>query len=307
MTQPLVQPGGEFTYDFVLTDAGTYWYHPHADSAAQVGWGLYGPIVVTDPADPKAFGDDLVLMMSDMSLDPDGQLLPKDDGGNFGDLFGREGRALLINGRVMPTLQVRQGKQQRWRVINASRSRYWTFALRNNTFISAGRRQRARGAFGEADARHRRAGRTDGPGLYARARARQHDAIALAGLRPRFRHGGGSPARECDDDSQRRGGARAAGGDSRDAAEDPAHRHRQGGGAHAGADHRPERQPRGDGHQRRAHLAREAARRARRREARVDTRSTTPRSTIPSTCTATSSRCSTTSAFRSGRTPSTCR
>jgi FtsP/CotA-like multicopper oxidase with cupredoxin domain len=138
MTQPLVQPGGEFTYDFTLRDAGTYWYHPHHDSAAQVGWGLYGAIVITDPDDPKAFGDDLVLMMSDMSMDANGQQLARDEGGNFGDLFGREGGTLLINGRVMPTLQVRQGKQQRWRIINASRARYWTIALRNNTFTRLG-------------------------------------------------------------------------------------------------------------------------------------------------------------------------
>jgi FtsP/CotA-like multicopper oxidase with cupredoxin domain len=137
MTQPLVQPGGEFTYDFVLRDAGTYWYHPHADSAAQVGFGLYGPIVVTDPADPAAFGDDLVLMLSDISL-YENQLMDRKEGGNFGDLFGREGGTLLVNGRVMPTLLVRQGKQQRWRIINAARSRYWTFALRNNTFTRLG-------------------------------------------------------------------------------------------------------------------------------------------------------------------------
>ncbi len=42
------------------------------NSAAQVGWGLYGPIVVEDPHDPKVFGDDLVLMLSDMSLDEQG-------------------------------------------------------------------------------------------------------------------------------------------------------------------------------------------------------------------------------------------
>jgi FtsP/CotA-like multicopper oxidase with cupredoxin domain len=103
-----------------------------------VGWGLYGAIVITDPDDPKAFGDDLVLMMSDMSMDANGQQLARDEGGNFGDLFGREGGTLLINGRVMPTLQVRQGKQQRWRIINASRARYWTIALRNNTFTRLG-------------------------------------------------------------------------------------------------------------------------------------------------------------------------
>ncbi|MET0292011.1 MAG: multicopper oxidase family protein [Steroidobacteraceae bacterium] len=138
LSQALVPPGGEFTYDFVLRDAGTYWYHPHADSAAQVGFGLYGAIVVTDPDDPESLGDDLVLLLSDISLDKNGQLMDKKEGGNFGDLFGREGSTLLINGRVMPTLQVRQGKPQRWRFINAARSRYWTFALRDNIFTRIG-------------------------------------------------------------------------------------------------------------------------------------------------------------------------
>src|SRR5688572_15157778 len=35
-SQPDVAPGGSFTYDFVVPDAGLYWYHPHVRSAAQV-------------------------------------------------------------------------------------------------------------------------------------------------------------------------------------------------------------------------------------------------------------------------------
>jgi FtsP/CotA-like multicopper oxidase with cupredoxin domain len=41
-SQPEVPPGGSFTYDFVVPDAGLFWYHPHIQSAAQVGFGLYG-------------------------------------------------------------------------------------------------------------------------------------------------------------------------------------------------------------------------------------------------------------------------
>ncbi len=133
MTQDPVAPGGRFRYEFVVRDAGTYWYHPHHNSSAQVGWGLYGPIVVEDPSDSPAFGDDLVLMLSDMTLDEAGQLLPKDNGGSFGDLFGREGSVLLVNGKVRPRLKVRAGKPQRWRVINAARARYYSMSLRGFT------------------------------------------------------------------------------------------------------------------------------------------------------------------------------
>ena len=124
VTQDPIPVGGRFTYDFIVRDAGTYWYHPHINSAAQVGWGMYGPLVVEDPNDPAVFGDDLVLMLSDMSLDENGQFLPADQGGAFSDLFGREGEVLLVNGKVRPELKMRKGKQQRWRVIYAARTRY---------------------------------------------------------------------------------------------------------------------------------------------------------------------------------------
>jgi FtsP/CotA-like multicopper oxidase with cupredoxin domain len=137
-TQPPVEPDAEFLYEFTVDDAGTYWYHPHVNSAAQVGWGLYGPIVVEDPADPKAFGDDLVLMLSDISLNDDGSFQAADSGGKFGDLFGREGSVLLVNGKVMPQLKVRAGKQQRWRVINAARARYYSLRVREHTLTRIG-------------------------------------------------------------------------------------------------------------------------------------------------------------------------
>ena len=138
LTQDPIPAGGTFTYDYIVNDAGTFWYHPHINSAAQVGWGLYGPIVVEDPNDPDVFGDDLVVMLSDMSLDESGQFLPANVGTAFGDLFGREGRVLLVNGKVMPTLKVRQGKQQRWRVINATRSRYYSLRYKRTPLIRLG-------------------------------------------------------------------------------------------------------------------------------------------------------------------------
>jgi FtsP/CotA-like multicopper oxidase with cupredoxin domain len=138
LTQAPIEPGGEFVYDFTARDAGTFWYHPHINSAAQVGWGLYGSLVVEDPADPEAFGDDLVLMLSDIGLDENGRFLPVDSGGEFGDLFGREGNMLLVNGKVRPRLKVRAGKQQRWRVINAARTRYYTIRLPGHTLIKLG-------------------------------------------------------------------------------------------------------------------------------------------------------------------------
>jgi FtsP/CotA-like multicopper oxidase with cupredoxin domain len=142
VSQEQVPPGGTFDYDFILPDAGTYWYHPHVDSALQVGNGLYGALIVTDPGDPTeidpALGKELVLVLSDMGIDPDGSLFPADTGGELGTLFGREGNVILANGRVNPTLQARPGLRQRWRIINAAKSRYFQLAWEGNQFLRIG-------------------------------------------------------------------------------------------------------------------------------------------------------------------------
>lgn len=119
-----VQPGESFTYDFELLDAGTFWYHPHFNSDAQIGYGLYGPIVIDDPEDPLPH-EDVVLVLSDVSLDEEGKLRPGDESGWFGDYFGRQGQHLLVNGKIFPTLKARPGLSQRWRLINAARSRFF--------------------------------------------------------------------------------------------------------------------------------------------------------------------------------------
>lgn len=135
---PPVAPGETFDYDFVLPDAGTYWYHPHFASAEQVGNGLYGPLIVDDPAEPAGLGDEAVLVLSDMAVDPDGTLQAPDGGGDFGVLFGREGNLLLVNGKVLPELTLRRGVRQRWRLLNAAKARYFELALDGTSFTRIG-------------------------------------------------------------------------------------------------------------------------------------------------------------------------
>ena len=129
VSQPPVEPGGSFTYDFVVPDAGLFWYHPHVMSAAQVGFGLYGPLLVEDPDDPVKVADELVLVLSDIATDDDGRLHSADSGGVLGALLGREGNHVLVNGRVRPTLTVRDGALQRWRIVNSAKSRYFELVL----------------------------------------------------------------------------------------------------------------------------------------------------------------------------------
>jgi manganese oxidase len=49
-TSPSVRVGESFTYRFVATHAGTYWYHCHVDTIEHLTMGMYGAIVV-HPAD----------------------------------------------------------------------------------------------------------------------------------------------------------------------------------------------------------------------------------------------------------------
>jgi FtsP/CotA-like multicopper oxidase with cupredoxin domain len=134
ITQDPVKPGETFTYDFVVPDAGTFWYHPHVRSAAQVGFGMYGSFIVEDPDEPADLGDELTLVLSDISLDEQGKLLPADSGSRTDDVFGREGNVLLVNGKVEPILRARSGRRQRWRLLNAARTRYFELALEGQRF-----------------------------------------------------------------------------------------------------------------------------------------------------------------------------
>ena len=128
-SQDPVEPGGSFTYDFIVPDAGIYWYHPHVMSAGQVGFGLYGALLVEDPSEDVGVEDDLVVVLSDIEIDADGELAPADTGGSAGMLFGREGTHVLVNGRRRPELIARAGAPQRWRLVNAAKSRYFKLDL----------------------------------------------------------------------------------------------------------------------------------------------------------------------------------
>lgn len=138
ISQPEVTKGQSFTYDFVVRDAGLYWYHPHVMSAAQVGFGLYGALLVEDPADGVGVDDQLTLVLSDIGFDKKGVLEPADSGGSAGMVFGREGDYVLANGRHKPVIRARPGAPQRWRIVNAAKSRFFYLDLDGQPFAVIG-------------------------------------------------------------------------------------------------------------------------------------------------------------------------
>lgn len=120
-----VRPGDAFDYDYRLPadhPPGVYWYHPHLHGsvADQVFGGLYGAIVVEDAEDLQV-ARERVLVVSDITLDGAGRLVPPSA---MDRMTGREGELLLVNGQVRPTLTARPGERERWRIVNACSARY---------------------------------------------------------------------------------------------------------------------------------------------------------------------------------------
>jgi FtsP/CotA-like multicopper oxidase with cupredoxin domain len=127
VTQPPIEPGATFTYEIPLEDAGTFWYHPHFNSNAQVGRGLSGALIVDEP-DPPRIDRDLLWVLDDWRLDRQAAIAA-----NFAhphDLThaGRIGNTATLNGKVRETVEVRAGERLRLRLVNVANAR--VFGLR---------------------------------------------------------------------------------------------------------------------------------------------------------------------------------
>jgi FtsP/CotA-like multicopper oxidase with cupredoxin domain len=141
-----VAPGAQHDYVFTIPrgSAGTYWYHPHPhhQTGYQVAKGLYGAIVVRAADDPlPASLPDKLLILSDNRFLGDGSVDVPDEStlqGSVDAENGREGDVLFVNGQVMPTLTIRSGEVQRWRIVNASAARVYRLALGGHTFLHVG-------------------------------------------------------------------------------------------------------------------------------------------------------------------------
>ena len=134
LVQRLVQPGDAFEYRFTLPDAGTFWYHSHANETVQIERGLYGAIVVLGPDEP-VFDADRVLVLDDVKLDRQGNIAKT---ALFDRHSGREGKVLVINGRSEPEYEIAAGQVERWRIVNACSARYVRLSLGGRPFRMIG-------------------------------------------------------------------------------------------------------------------------------------------------------------------------
>jgi suppressor of ftsI len=113
-----IENGETFDYDYLLPEdhpAGLYWYHPHhhGNTMQQTGAGLAGAIIIEGAFDDLPGIKDL----------PERLLVLQ------GPFFGPDGVQYLVNGRVNPTIAIRPGETQRWRLLNASANSFFNLRL----------------------------------------------------------------------------------------------------------------------------------------------------------------------------------
>lgn len=126
ISQMPVPPGGSFTYEFTLTDAGTFWFHPHLHNDVQIERGLYAPIVVLDD-DGIAVDAERMLVLDDVKVESSGLL--SETITSLDLMVGRQGNVLLVNGAKQPRFTARSNGRERWRLLNTANGTFFNLTL----------------------------------------------------------------------------------------------------------------------------------------------------------------------------------
>jgi FtsP/CotA-like multicopper oxidase with cupredoxin domain len=120
-----IEPGETFQYQFTLSHAGTFWYHPHFNTDRQVDGGLYGALIVENPDEPTTDDERLLIFDTAHEFDEARSTLPDGLMGRTGHGHGRRKALWLINGEPAPVkIKYPGGSTVRVRMINVSSSGY---------------------------------------------------------------------------------------------------------------------------------------------------------------------------------------
>lgn len=69
VTQPQIQPGETFVYEFTLRQHGTHMYHPHADEMTQMAYGMMGLFII-HPRQKEAIDRDFAFLLHNWAMKP---------------------------------------------------------------------------------------------------------------------------------------------------------------------------------------------------------------------------------------------
>jgi FtsP/CotA-like multicopper oxidase with cupredoxin domain len=117
-----MEPGQSYDVEIAIPSdhtRGTYWYHPHHHGGAdiQMASGMVGALIVEgdfDAVPEIARARERMLVLSQIVFDHLGTVE------DFGTVFPETAtRFFSINGQRMPTIEMRPGEVQRWRVLHA--------------------------------------------------------------------------------------------------------------------------------------------------------------------------------------------
>ena len=122
LTQQPVWPGEKYSYSFVPPDTGTFFFHPHCDTAQQLGRGMAGLLIVEgDESEP--YDADVPIVLRDWRVDEAGEsFLPffTPDGAGKAGTFGSIRSA---NGEENPEMVLPAGGDCRLRLLNLDNTR----------------------------------------------------------------------------------------------------------------------------------------------------------------------------------------
>lgn len=142
LSQPAVEPGDEFIYEFTATNPGTRWYHSHVDSNIQIQLGLYGALII-DPKTPEpvAYDREFTYLLTEKALDVtpavalgEADIRNRDAGNGRGGAFTPD--LFLMNGRAASAIEpmtIPVGGRIRIRLINAG-NQVHTMHLHGHSF-----------------------------------------------------------------------------------------------------------------------------------------------------------------------------
>ncbi|MEZ5855921.1 MAG: multicopper oxidase family protein [Hyphomicrobiaceae bacterium] len=127
LTQPYIYENETFTYTFRPPDAGSFWYHPHCNSLAQLSYGLTGLLIVEEATNP-GYDADLAFNLRDWRLGTDGQFIklfnPRQSA-----RAGTHGTVRTANWRQQPAHDAPAGGLARLRLIVTDVTRVYKLAI----------------------------------------------------------------------------------------------------------------------------------------------------------------------------------
>jgi FtsP/CotA-like multicopper oxidase with cupredoxin domain len=124
---PPIAPADSFVAEFVPPRAGTFIYHTHLDEQLQMGSGLYGALLVTDPSRPYRPETDKVILVGGAGA---ADSLPQ---------FEFESPGLVNGSAAPPPMELRVGTTYRLRFININPDWRVIFSLMSDSALATWR------------------------------------------------------------------------------------------------------------------------------------------------------------------------